>query len=155
MPVKPIPDDMPVISPYLTVSDADAAIAFYAKAFSAEELVRLKMPGGKIGHSQLRIGSGLFMVADAFPEMGFEAPGKDAPPPVTMHMYVADVDAFVAKATAAGAVLERPVEDHFYGDRAGTLRDPFGHRWYVSTRVRDVPLEDMQGLLDTTFSSGA
>jgi PhnB protein len=143
MTARPFPPGLPVLSPYLVVKDAPAAIAFYVRAFGAEERYRLAMPDGRIGHAELRIRGAVLMLADPFPEYGIAAPG-DARPSVTLHLYVDDVDAVAARAVEAGAQLVRPVKDEFYGDRAGQLRDPSGHVWHLATHLEDVSPEEMQ-----------
>jgi PhnB protein len=144
MPVKPIPDGYSTITPYLIVKGAADAIEFYKKAFGATELFRMPGPGGMIMHAEIRIGTSPVMLADEMPQMGAVAPEAGKKPPVTMHMYVDDVDAVVARAEKAGATVTRPVANMFYGDRAGLLTCPFGHAWYVSTHVEDVSHEEMQ-----------
>lgn len=145
---KPVPDDFPAIVPYLTIADAAKALDFYRDAFGAVEVMRLAMPDGRIGHAQMKIGEGIFMLADAFPEMGMEGPRAGLTSAVTIHLYVPDVDAFFERAEKASAKIVRPPEDQFYGDRSGRLTDPFGHEWNVATRIRNVPDEDLQRLLD-------
>jgi len=143
MAVKPIPDEYPRVIPYLTVDGASAAIDFYTKVLGAEERVRMPAPGGKVGHAELAIGDSLIMLADAFPDMGSPAPKGGEPTPVTVMVYVENVDAVFDKAVAAGAKPIRPVEDQFYGDRLGSFEDPFGHHWHVATHVEDVPADEM------------
>ena len=140
--VKPIPDGYHTVTPYLIVKDAARAIEFYKKAFSATEEMRFPM-GDKIGHAEIRIGDSKIMLADEYPEMGFRGPDSDSSP-VTIHLYVEDVDSVVAQAVAEGAEVQRPVQDQFYGDRIGTLKDPFGHCWNVATHKEDVSLEEMK-----------
>ncbi len=144
MTVKPIPDGYPQVIPYLSIDGASAAIDFYAKVFGAEERVRMPAPGGKIGHAEIAIGDSLVMLADVFPEMGGQTPKSIGGTPVTVMVYVEDVDAVVDLAVAAGAIVERAVEDQFYGDRAGQFVDPFGHKWFVATHVEDVSPEEMK-----------
>lgn len=141
--VKPIPDGYGTVTPYLIVADAAGAIAFYKQAFEATERMRLAAPDGKIGHAALLIGDSVIMLADEHPEMGALSPSTVGGSPVGLHLYVADVDAVAARAVAAGGKLLHPVEDKFYGDRNGTIADPFGHRWYISTHVEDVPPEEI------------
>lgn len=141
MSVPPIPPGYPVVTPYLAVDGADRAIAFYAAAFGARERMRLAGPAGRIGHAELEFGDSLVMLADPWPGQGFSAPKGDAVS-VSIHLYVADVDAVFARAVAVGASVERPVETMFYGDRTGTLRCPFGHRWHLATHVEDVTPEE-------------
>lgn len=144
MKTKPIPDGYPVITPYLIVTEARAAIGFYQRIFGASERMRLDMPDGKIGHAELLIGGSLLMLADEFPEMGARGPQPGAGAPVMLHLYAEDVDGLVARALAAGARLERAVETKFYGDRSGSLVDPWGHHWHIATHVEDVSPEEMK-----------
>lgn len=141
--VKPIPDGYPRVIPYLSVDGASAAIDFYAKVFGAKERVRMPGPEGKIGHAELEIGDSLVMLADAFPEMGGQTPQRLGGTPVTVMVYVEDVDSVFDLAIKAGASEDRKVENQFYGDRAGQFVDPFGHKWFVATHVEDVPPEEM------------
>jgi PhnB protein len=141
--VKPIPDRYRGAVPYLCVKDAARALEFYEKAFGATEVMRIQQPDGRIGHAELRIGDAAIMIADEFPEMDFRSPGTLGGSPVTILVYVEDVDAVVRQAEAAGATVTRPVADQFYGDRNGSLRDPFGHCWSLATHIEDVPPEEM------------
>ena len=143
MAVKPIPDGYHSITPYLIVADGAGAIAFYQQAFEAKVRMRLPRPDGRIAHAELRIGDSLIMLADEAPQMGARAPQAFGGSPVSLHLYVEDVDGVVARAVAAGGKLLHPVENKFYGDRLGTLEDPFGHRWHVSTHIEDVPPEEI------------
>jgi PhnB protein len=142
--VRPIPEGYEGPTAYLMVDGAAAAIDFYKKAFEAKETVRFPTPDGKIGHADLVIGRGHVMLADASPEMGYRGPEAFGGSPVSLCIYVEDVDRVVARAVGAGAKVTRPVANQFYGDRAGGLTDPFGHSWYVITHIEDVPLEEMQ-----------
>jgi len=142
--VKPIPDGYPRVAPYLSVEGADAAIDFYAKVLGAEERMRMAGPEGKIGHAELQIGDSMIMLSDAFPDMGAPSPKQLGGSPVTMTVYVEDVDGVYERALKEGATSLRPVEDQFYGDRTGQFEDPFGHRWHVSTHVEDVSPEEME-----------
>jgi len=144
MAVKPIPDGYPQVIPYLSVDGASAAIDFYAKVFGAKERLRMPSPDGKIGHAELMIGESMIMLADVFPAMGGQSPKSIGGTPVTMMVYVEDVDAVFNTAVSAGATAERPVENQFYGDRAGQFVDPFGHKWFVATHVEDVPPDEME-----------
>jgi PhnB protein len=143
MAVKPIPDGYHSITPYLIVSDATRAIEFYKRAFGATELFRLGAPGGKVGHAELKFGDSTVMLADEFPEMGARGPQTIGGSPVHLLHYVEDVDTVFATALSAGAVEARPVQDQFYGDRAGNLTDPFGHSWTIATHKEDVSAEEM------------
>jgi PhnB protein len=142
--VKPIPDGYPRVIPYLSVEGASAAIDFYTRVFGARERMRMPAPGGKIGHAELEIGDSLIMLADVFPDMGGQTPQGLGGTPVTVMVYVENVDAVFDRAIAAGATVEREVQDQFYGDRAGQFVDPFGHKWFVATHVEDVSPEDME-----------
>jgi PhnB protein len=141
--VKPIPDNYPRVTPYLIVDGADAAIRFYSTVLGATERGRLAGPDGKVGHAELALGDSLIMLADEFPDMGQRDPKAIGGTPVTISVYVEDVDAVFERALQAGATSLRPVETQFYGDRAGQFEDPFGHRWSIATHVEDVPPEEM------------
>jgi PhnB protein len=141
---KHIPDGRQVLTPYLIVRNAAKAIEFYAKAFGAKEVFRLTEPQGKIGHAELRIGDSLFMLADEYPDFGALSPASIGGSPVTIHLYVEDVDRVVDGAAAAGAAVLRAVKDEFYGDRAGMIADPFGHKWHIATHTVDVSPQEMQ-----------
>jgi PhnB protein len=141
--VKAIPDGYHSITPYLVVRGGAAALEFYKKALGAEELFRIDM-GGKIGHAELRIGDSIVMLADEHPDFGFKAPQAFGGTPVTLMLYVEDVDARVEQAVKAGAKLLRPVKDQFYGDRTGTVLDPFGHIWTIGTHKEDLSPEELQ-----------
>jgi PhnB protein len=142
--VKPIPDGYHTLTPYLIVDGAAKAIDFYKKVFGATELFRLGGPGGKVGHAELKIGDSIVMLADEFPEMGARGPHSMGGSPVKILLYVVNVDEVVATAVAGGAKLVRPVEDQFYGDRAGGVEDPFGHYWHVATHKEDVSPQEME-----------
>ncbi len=142
--VQPIPAGYPRVSPYLSVDGGAAAIDFYVQVLGATESVRMAGPEGKIGHAELKIGDSLIMLADASAEMGGQTPGSLGGTPVTLMVYVEDVDAVCEKAVAAGATMEREVDVQFYGDRAGQFVDPFGHKWFIATHVEDVDPEEMQ-----------
>ena len=142
--VKPIPDDMHSITPHLVCAGAADAIEFYKKAFNATEAARLPGPDGKLMHAMIRIGDSAVMLVDDFPNWGSFDPKALKGSPVTIHLYVNNVDAVVEQAVAAGAKIKMPVADMFWGDRYGQLEDPFGHRWSVATHVRDVSPEEMK-----------
>ena len=142
--VKPIPDGYPRVTPYLCIDGASEAIEFYGSVFGATERMRMPAPGDKIGHAEIEIGSSIIMLADEFPEMDIRGPRSIGGTPVTISVYVEDVDAVHARALAQGATEIRPVENQFYGDRSAQFEDPFGHRWSVSTHVEDVPPDEMQ-----------
>jgi PhnB protein len=143
MPVSPVPRGYHTVTPYLAVDGAAKAIAFYVKAFGAKERFRFDAPGGKIGHAELQIGDSVVMLADPWPE-GHFVPPKGTDVSSSIHLYVDDADAVFARAIAAGAVSVQPMENKFYGDRSGSVRDPFGHLWHVATHVEDVSEEEMR-----------
>jgi PhnB protein len=140
---KPIPDNYPQVTPALVVDGAADAIDFYSRVFGAVERMRLPEPSGRIGHAELQIGDSLIMLSDEYPEMGARGPRSVGGSPVTLSVYVEDVDAAFDRAVDAGAKALRPVEDQFYGDRSGQFEDPWGHRWSVATHVEDVSPEEM------------
>jgi len=142
--IKAIPDGYPQVIPYLSVDGASAAIDFYGTVFGATERVRMPMPDGRIGHAELEIGDSVVMLADESPEIDFRGPKSVGGTPVTLSVYVEDVDAVFGRALAAGASELRAVENQFYGDRSGQFIDPFGHRWNVSTHVEEVSAEEMR-----------
>jgi PhnB protein len=142
--VKPIPEGYHSVTPYLIVKGAAQAIAFYEKAFGAQELYRMQGPDGRVGHAELRLGDSRIMLADEHPDVGALGPGSVGGTPVTIHLYVEDVDATVARAAAAGARITRPVADQFYGDRLGIVTDPFGHVWSIGTHVEDVSEDELR-----------
>ena len=141
--VKPIPDGYPRVTPYLHVDGATRAIEFYSTVFGATERMRMAAPGGRIGHAELQIGDSVIMLADEFPDMNVRGPKTIGGTPVTVMVYVEDVDQVFNRALKAGAREIRPVMDQFYGDRSGEFEDPFGHRWNVATHVEDVPPDEM------------
>ena len=151
MSVKPIPEHYPRVTPYLSLKGAADAIDFYKKAFGATERMRMDSPGGLIGHAEVEIGGGLVMLADEHPDMGFLSPATLGGSPVTIHIYVEDVDAFCDRAAKAGATVLRAVADQFYGDRSGQLRDPFGHVWSIATHKEDVSPEEMKKRAQALF----
>ncbi len=141
--VKPIPEGYPRVTPYLCVEGASAAIDFYSEVFGATEGMRMPAPDGKIGHAELQIGDSVIMLSDEYPEMGQRSPKAFGGSPVTISVYVEDVDAVFERAMRAGAKELRGVEDQFYGDRSGQFEDPFGHKWSVATHVEDVSPDEM------------
>ena len=140
---KPIPEGYQQVIPYLVVRGAPKALDFYKRAFGAKERMRLPM-GDRIGHAEIQIGDCVVMLADEFPEMGANSPETIGGTPVGLCLYVEDVDAVFKRAIAAGGKEEKPLKDQFYGDRSGTLIDPFGHKWTIATHVEDVSSEEMQ-----------
>ena len=151
-PVKPIPDGMHTVTPHLVCAGAADAIAFYQKAFNAIELSRLPGPGGKLMHAMIKIGDSSLMLTDEMSDCGSLGPNALKGTPVTLHIYVNDVDAFVARAVAAGATLTMPVQDMFWGDRYGLLVDPFGHQWSVATHLRDLSPAEIQDAMTKAFA---
>jgi PhnB protein len=149
--VKPVPDGHRTVAPYLAIKNAVSALEFYQKAFGAKETYRLVLPDGRLGHAEIRLGDSLIMLADEFPEFGGKAPESLGGSPVSIHLYVEDVDAFVKRAVAEGARLLKPVADQFYGDRSGQLEDPYGHLWWVATHKEDVAPEEMQKRVRALF----
>jgi PhnB protein len=146
--VQPIPAGYHAVTAYLGIKGAGEAIEFYKRAFGAKETVRIPGPNGTIGHAELKIGDSLVMLADESPDMGFLGPHSRGGSTIQLHLYVRDVDATVEKALAAGGKLTRPIEDKFYGDRAGTIEDPYGHVWYIATHKEDVPPKEMKRRMD-------
>ncbi len=144
MTVKAQPEGYLAVTAYLVVNNAAEAIDYYKRAFDAVELFRLEAPGGGVGHAEIRIGDAPVMLADAHPDMGFNDPGAYGDTPVSLMLYVEDVDAVFARAVEHGAEILRPVVDQFYGDRTGTLKDPFGHVWTVGTHTEDLTPEELQ-----------
>jgi uncharacterized glyoxalase superfamily protein PhnB len=142
--VKPIPEGMHTVTPHLVCDGAADAIEFYKKAFGAVETARLPGPQGKIAHAMIRIGDSNVMLADEFPDMGSVGPKALKGSPVTVHLYVDNVDTTVERAVKAGAKITMPVADMFWGDRYGKLVDPFGHHWSVATHIREVSMEEAQ-----------
>ena len=144
MAVKPIPEGYHSVTPYLIIKGAADAIEFYKKAFGATELFRFPAPDGKIGHAEIKIGDSPIMLADEFAEMGYKGPQALGGSPVSLMIYLEDVDTVFNRAVEAGASVKEAVQDKFYGDRTGTLTDPFGHVWHVSTHKEDVSMEEME-----------
>jgi PhnB protein len=143
MATKPIPEGYHSVTPYLAVDDASKAIEWYSKAFGAKERVRMDAPGGKIGHAELEIGDGLVMLSDPFPQASTIPPKELGGTTASVMLYVEDVDAVAKKAVDAGATVTMDVADQFWGDRMGSITDPFGHSWSIATHVEDVPPEEM------------
>ena len=143
MAVKPIPDGYHSVTPYLIVSGAAAAIDFYKRAFGATELLRMPGPGGKVMHAEVKIGDSPVMLADEMPEMGHRGPQALGGTPVSIMLYVQDADKVFNQAVAAGAKVMRPLQDQFYGDRSGTITDPYGHVWTIGTHKEDLTPEEI------------
>jgi PhnB protein len=144
MATSAIPDGYRSVTPYLIVNGAAAAIEFYKHVFAATEMLRMADAHGRIGHAEIKIGDSVVMLADEHPQMGYRSPSSLGGSSVSILLYLEEVDAVFARAVKAGATAQREVADQFYGDRTGTLRDPFGHVWTVATHVEDVAPEEMQ-----------
>ena len=153
--VRPIPEGYGTVTPYLIVNGAARAIEFYKQAFGATETFRMERPDGRVGHAEIKIGDSHVMLADEHPEMGARGPQSIGGSPISLVLYVEDVDATVSRAVEAGAKLTRPVANQFYGDRTGGVEDPFGHAWYVATHVEDVAPEEMQKRAAAAHQGGA
>ncbi|MGH7909503.1 MAG: VOC family protein [Thermodesulfobacteriota bacterium] len=152
--VKPIPKGMRTVTPHLVCNGASNAIEFYKKAFGAEEICRMPTPDGKmLMHAMIRVGDSMIMLVDESPEWGALGPISLKGSPVTLYLYVEDVDAFAKRAVKAGAKVIMPVADMFWGDRYGKLEDPFGHKWEVATHIRDVSPDEMERAAREMFSS--
>jgi PhnB protein len=152
--VRPIPEGYPEVTPYLYIDGAAAAIEFYTTVFGARERMRMPGPDGKIGHCELEFGASLIMLADERPDIGILGPTAIGGSPVLLSVYVEDVEGVFTRAVEGGATVLRPLETHFYGDRAGIFEDPFGHRWNVATHVEDVPLDEMARRASAVASEG-
>jgi PhnB protein len=144
MAVKPIPDGYHSVTPYLIVNGGHSALEFYKKVFGATEVGRFDGPGGKLAHAEMKIGDSIVMLSDEFGEMGFRGPQSIGGSPVGIMLYVDDCDQMFNRAVAAGSTVKKPLEDQFYGDRSGTLVDPFGHVWTIATHKEDVSPEELQ-----------
>jgi len=144
MAVKPIPEGYHSVTPYLIIRGAAEAIEFYKKAFGAVELFRFPSPDGKVGHAEIKISDSPIMLADEYPPMGYKGPQSIGGSPVSLMIYVEDVDTIYNQAVTAGAAVKEALQDKFYGDRTGTLVDPFGHVWHISTHKEDVSMEEME-----------
>ena len=153
MATKPIPDGYRTATPYLIIKGAAEAIEFYKRAFGATELLRMADAQGRVGHAEIKIGDSVIMLADEQPAMGYRGPRSLGGSSVSILLYLAEVDAVFERAVRAGAKAQRPVADQFYGDRSGTLEDPFGHVWTVATHVEDVLPEEMQRRAEAAMKS--
>lgn len=152
MPVKPIPEGYRTLTPYMTVRNAARAIEFYKQAFGAEERGVMKDPSGKVMHAELKIGDSVVMLADEFPEFGSLSPQSIGGSPMGLHIYIENVDAAFDRAVKAGAQVEMPVSDQFWGDRYGKLKDPFGHKWSIATHMKDMSADEMKRSMDDAMS---
>jgi PhnB protein len=155
MATKPIPDGYHTATPYLIVNGAAEAIEFYKRALGATELLRMTDPQGRIGHAEIRIGDSVIMLADEHPDMGYRGPRSMGGSSVSILLYVDDVDTIFGRAVSAGATVQRPIANQFYGDRSGKLEDPFGHVWSIATHVEDVPPEEMLRRAEAAMRSSA
>ncbi len=153
--VKPIPEGYPSISPSLTCKGADRAIEFYKKAFGAKELGRMPSPDGKIAHAELKIGDSIIFLNDEWPQAGATAPTPGSGHPIYLYLYVEDVDSVFNRAVAAGARVDMPVQDMFWGDRLGKLTDPFGHLWGIASRKEEVAHEELDRRAQAFFAKAA
>jgi PhnB protein len=151
---KWMPDGYPTVTPYLIVDGASGAIDFYSSVLGAKERMRLPGPDGKLGHAELEVGDSVIMLADENPEMDARGPRTIGGSPVSLLVYVEDVDSVFERAIQAGAKALQPVEDRFYGDRTGGFEDPFGHRWNIATHVEDVPPEEMSRRAAEAMTAG-
>ena len=152
--VKPTPEGYHTATPYLIVAGAAAAIDFYKKAFGATELMRFPGPGGTIMHAEIKVGDSAIMLGDEMPEMGVKGPQAFGGTAVGIMLYVPDVDTMFKQAVAAGAKVQKPVQDQFYGDRSGTIIDPFGHKWTLGTHTEDVSSAEMQRRMQAMMQKG-
>jgi PhnB protein len=148
MAVKPIPDGYHSVTPYLAIRDAAKALEFYQKALGAEEVLRMPRPDGGIAHAEIRIGDSMIMLADEYPDMDFLGPQTRGGATSTLMIYTENVDALFKRAIDAGATEVRPLKDEFYGDRVGSVRDPFGHVWHLATHKEDLTPEEMQARME-------
>jgi PhnB protein len=155
MAAKPIPDGYNTATPYLIVKGAAEAIEFYKRAFGAAELMRMADPQGRVGHAEIRIGDSVIMLADEHPAMGYRGPRSLGGSSVSILLYLPDVDAVFERAIRAGARSQRAVQNQFYGDRSGTLEDPFGHVWTIATHVEDVAPDELERRAQAVMKSSS
>jgi uncharacterized glyoxalase superfamily protein PhnB len=152
MSAKPIPEGYHTLTPFLIVRNAARAIEFYKQAFGAQERGVAKGPDGKVMHAELKIGDSVIMLSDEYPEFGSLSPQSVGGSPMGLHIYIENVDAAFDRAVKAGAQVEMPVMDQFWGDRYGKLKDPFGHKWSIATHVKDVSADEMKRSMDDAMS---
>jgi uncharacterized glyoxalase superfamily protein PhnB len=152
MSVKPIPEGYHTLTPFLTVRNAERAIEFYKQAFGAQERGVAKGPDGKVMHAEVKIGDSVIMLSDEYPEFGSLSPQSVGGSPMGLHIYIENVDAAFDRAVKAGAQVEMPVADQFWGDRYGKLKDPFGHKWSIATHVKDMSADEMKRSMDDAMS---
>lgn len=155
MPVKPVPDGYHTLTPYLTVRGAERAIEFYKNAFGAVDRGVMKGPDGKVMHAELQIGDSIIMLGDEFPEFGSLSPESVGGSSMGLHIYLDNVDAAFDRAVKAGAKVEMPVMDQFWGDRYGKLKDPFGHSWSIGTHIKDLSMDEMKRGMDEAMVQAA
>ena len=155
MAVNPIPEQYHTVTPYLIVKDAAKAIEFYQEALAAQELFRLAAPTGQIGHAEIKIGDSTIMLADECPEAELKSPDSIGGTAVGLMIYVENCDQVVEQALSKGATILRPVQDQFYGDRSGTVKDPFGHVWTIGTHIEDVSIEEVNRRAEAFFTQQA
>lgn len=155
MPVRPVPEGYSTVTPYLIVEGAADAISFYTRVFGAEELMRFGGPDGKVGHAELQIGDSRIMLADEHPQMGYRSPKALGGSATSIMLYVEDVDGVFKRALDAGAKTHQELKNQFYGDRSGTVIDPFGHIWTIATHVEDVSEEEMQRRMEASMTADA
>lgn len=154
MSVSPIPAGYHALTAYIIVDRATEALSWYVTTLGAREVMRLPIPGGKIGHAEIEIGDSRLMLADEAPQHDARSPASIGGSPVSLHLYVTDVDAVFGRAVAAGAKPKRPPADQFYGDRSGSFVDPFGHTWHVATHIEDVPDDELRRRLAAMEQGG-
>jgi uncharacterized glyoxalase superfamily protein PhnB len=152
MSAKPIPEGYHTLTPFLIVRNAARAIEFYKQAFGAQERGVAKGPDGKVMHAELKIGDSVIMLSDEYPEFGSLSPQSVGGSPMGLHIYIENVDAAFDRAVKAGAQVEMPVMDQFWGDRYGKLKDPFGHKWSIATHVKDMSADEMKRSMDDAMS---
>ena len=155
MSVKSIPEGYHTVTPYLIINGAADAIEFYKKAFGATELFRFPAPDGKVGHAEIKVGDSPIMLADEYADMGYKGPKALGGSPVSLMIYVDEVDTVFNRAVDAGATVKEAVADKFYGDRTGTVVDPFGHVWHIATHKEDISLEEMQTRVKAMSAGGS
>lgn len=149
--VRPVPEGYSSVTPYLIVNGAAKAIEFYRRALGASEIARCEMNDGQIAHAEIQIGNAKIMLADEYPQMGYRSPLTIGGTPVSFMVYVENVDQMVAQAVAAGMIVQEPISDKFYGERTGTLKDPFGHMWTIGSRIEDLTIEEIKRRMQEKF----
>lgn len=155
MPVKPIPDGYHSVTPYLVIDGAPAALEFYKSVFGATELMRMDGPNGTVAHAEIKIGNSPLMVSDEWPDMGYRSPKAYGGSSIGIMIYCEDADAMFAKAVAAGATVKKPLQDQFYGDRSGSVTDPWGHEWSIATHIEDVSADEIERRMKSWMEKAA